>query len=160
CSCFAWRPDHHERRDREAHRTHGDRLDHPRHRHDSMVLVRTMLRFEDALARILALGAPPLERERVAIEDADGRVLAEDLLAEGDLPAFDYSAMDGYALAIADLDGAPPYRLPVHGESRTGAVPEPLAARTTMRIFTGAPLPAGADTVVMQENVAREGSDA
>lgn len=121
-----------------------------------------MLRFEDALTRILALGAPALEGESIAIEDAAGRVLAEDLVATGDLPAFDYSSMDGYALRLADLDGVagPPYRLPVKGESRTGAVPDALARGTTMRIFTGAALPAGADAVMMQENVARQGDTA
>ena len=117
----------------------------------------TLLRFEEALARILALGSPALDTEVVALEDADGRVLGEDLVASVDLPAFDYSAMDGYAIRGSDLDGAPPFRLPVRGESRTGAVPEPLAPASAMRIFTGAAIPAGADTVIMQENVARDG---
>jgi len=116
-----------------------------------------MLRFEEALARILALGAPSLPSELVALEDADGRVLGEDLRASGDLPAFDYSSMDGYAVRLRDLDGAPPFRLPVRGESRTGAVPDGLAPNAAMRIFTGAAIPTGADAVVMQENVARDG---
>jgi molybdopterin molybdotransferase len=116
-----------------------------------------MLRFEEALARILAIAAPPLAPEIVPIEDAEGRVLADDLLATVDLPGFDYSSMDGYAVRSRDLDGAPPYRVPIRGESRTGAVPEPLAPRTAMRIFTGAAVPEGADAVVMQENVARDG---
>ncbi|HSO32303.1 MAG TPA: molybdopterin molybdotransferase MoeA, partial [Labilithrix sp.] len=116
-----------------------------------------MLRFEDALARILALGSPPLASEIVDLDDAEGRVLGEDLAASADLPAFDYSAMDGYAVRAADLGGEPPYRLPVRGESRTGAVPDALEPGTTMRIFTGAALPGGADAVMMQENVARDG---
>lgn len=116
-----------------------------------------MLRFEEALARILALGAPALEPETVDLDDADGRVLAEDLVAPSDLPAFDYSAMDGYAVRARDLDGAPPFRLPVRGESRTGALPGALEAGAAMRIFTGAALPDGADSVVMQENVTRDG---
>ncbi len=118
-----------------------------------------MLRFQEALDRILALGAPPLAAEDVAIEDAVGRVLAEDLVSGADLPAFDYSAMDGYAICAADLDvlGNAPFRLPIHGESRTGAVPEALVRGAAMRIFTGAALPNGADTVVMQENVVRQG---
>jgi molybdopterin molybdotransferase len=119
-----------------------------------------MLRFEEALTRILALGAPSLAREVVSIEDAEGRVLAEDLLATVDLPGFDYSSMDGYAVRTRDLDGTPPYRLPVRGESRTGAVPDALAPHAAMRIFTGAALPNGADAVVMQEAVARDGDDA
>ena len=116
-----------------------------------------VLRFEDALTRILALGTPVLPAERASIEELDGRVLAADVVSGVDLPGFDYSAMDGYAVCSRDLAGEPPYRLPVRGESRTGAVPGALASGTTMRIFTGAALPAGADAVVMQENVTRDG---
>ncbi len=119
-----------------------------------------MLRFEDALARILALGSPPLAGETVDLEEAEGRVLAEDLTASVDLPGFDYSSMDGYAVRTRDLDGEPPYRLPVEGESRTGVVPAALEPGTTMRIFTGAAIPSGADAVMMQENVARDGERA
>lgn len=114
-----------------------------------------MLRFEEALARILALGAPPLASEIVPLEDADGRVLADDLTAPVDLPGFDYSSMDGYAVNTRELAGAAPFRLPVRGESRTGQVPGALEAGTMMRIFTGAAIPTGADAVVMQENVTR-----
>jgi molybdopterin molybdotransferase len=116
-----------------------------------------MLRFPEALARIIALGSPPLANVVEPLDECDGRVLGEDLVAPADLPGFDYSSMDGYALRTRDLEGEPPYRLPVRGESRTGAVPGALAPKTTMRIFTGAALPDGADAVVMQENVAREG---
>lgn len=115
-----------------------------------------MLSFEEALSRILALGSPTLPSEVVSLEDLDGRVLGEDLVARADLPGFDYSAMDGYAVrtqGLADL----PIRLPVRGESKTGAVPDALAEGAAMRIFTGAALPAGADAVVMQENVTRDG---
>lgn len=121
-----------------------------------------MLHFQDALDRILALGSPVLEGESIPIEDGAGRVLADDLVTTADLPAFDYSSMDGYALRIADLDGqaSPPYRLPVRGESRTGAVPDALTRGTTMRIFTGAALPAGADAVIKQEDVSRQGDTA
>jgi len=116
-----------------------------------------VLSFDEALARILALGDPPLGSSVVPLEECDGRVLGEDIPSPVDLPGFDYSSMDGYAVRADDLDGAPPYRLLVRGESRTGAVPDPLTPRTAMRIFTGAALPGGADAVVMQENVAREG---
>lgn len=119
-----------------------------------------MLRFEEALARILALGAPALPARPAPIEEADGLVLAEDLAAPFDMPGFDYSAMDGYALRTSDLDGLGDLRLPVRGESRTGAVPGALASGATMRIFTGAPIPEGADAVVMQEKVTREGDEA
>jgi len=116
-----------------------------------------VLRFEDALSRILALGTPALPVEKVSIEDLDGRVLGEDVVSTVDLPGFHYSAMDGYALRANDPSGEPPLRLPVRGESRTGSVPEALATGTAMRIFTGAALPEGADAVVMQENVTRDG---
>lgn len=116
-----------------------------------------MLRFSEALTRIVALGAPPLGNTVEALDECEGRVLGEDIVAPADLPGFDYSSMDGYAVRARDLDGEPPYRLPVRGESRTGAVPGALAPQTAMRIFTGAALPEGADAVVMQENVAREG---
>lgn len=118
-----------------------------------------MLSFEEALARILALGAPVLPAETTNIEDLDGRVLGEDVIAKVDLPFFDYSSMDGYAVDTTTF-GEPPFKLPVVGESRTGVIPGPLARGTTMRIFTGAPIPAGADAVVMQENVTRSGDEA
>jgi molybdopterin molybdotransferase len=76
-----------------------------------------------------------------------------------DLPPFDYSAMDGYAVATRDFTSLP-MRLPVVGESRTGAVADALRPGAAMRIFTGAGVPAGADAVVMQENVTREGDTA
>jgi molybdopterin molybdotransferase len=119
-----------------------------------------MLRFSEALARIVALGSPPLAAAAEPLDECDGRVLGEDLVAPADLPGFDYSSMDGYALRARDVEGDPPYRIEVRGESRTGAVPGALAPRTAMRIFTGAALPEGADAVIMQENVAREGDTA
>lgn len=116
-----------------------------------------VLRFEEALARILALGAPCLPAELAPLEELDGRVLAEDIVAGFDLPGFDYSVMDGYALAVEDLATLElPLLLPVHGESRTGAVPDALVRGTMMRIFTGAAIPSGADAVVMQEHVTRD----
>ena len=118
-----------------------------------------MLSFEEALARILAFGSPVLPAETTLIDDVDGRILGEDLVSPVDLPRFDYSSMDGYAMATRDF-GAVPVRLPVHGESKTGVVPDALTAGSTMRIFTGAGLPAGADAVVMQENVTRDGEHA
>jgi molybdopterin molybdotransferase len=116
-----------------------------------------VLTFEEALARILAIGSPPLPVEAVALEDADGRVIADDLRSPVDLPRFDHSAMDGYAVRLSGLAGEPPFRVAVRGESRTGALPDALAPGAAMRIFTGAAVPEGADAVVMQENVTREG---
>ncbi|MEJ7734265.1 MAG: gephyrin-like molybdotransferase Glp [Polyangiaceae bacterium] len=95
--------------------------------------------------------------ERVDLDDALGRVLAEDLRAPAPMPAFDYSSMDGYAVAVADLAGAPPWTLPVAGESAAGGVPSTLVRGGACRIFTGAEIPPGADAVVMQENVERRG---
>jgi molybdopterin molybdotransferase len=117
-----------------------------------------MLRFSEALGRIIALGAPPLANTIEPLDDCEGRVLGEDLISPADLPGFDYSSMDGYAVRAHDLEGDPPYRIEVRGESRTGGVPEMLAPATAMRIFTGAALPEGADAIVMQENVTREGN--
>lgn len=126
-----------------------------------------MLTFEEARIRLLELAerAGPRGVEHVTLDDADGRVLAAELLAPDDLPPFDASTMDGYALAVASLqaalevDGERRGVLHVVGESRTGHPVEPLAAGTTMRIFTGAELPIGADAVVMQELVeAHEGA--
>ena len=113
-----------------------------------------MLSFEAALSRVLD-AARRLEPETVTLGEAAGRVLAEDLRAEQPLPPFDYSAMDGYALASGDLSGSGPWTLPVRAESRTG---RPAAAHepgTACRIFTGAELPGGADCVVLQEDVER-----
>ncbi|HEY5372496.1 MAG TPA: gephyrin-like molybdotransferase Glp [Polyangiaceae bacterium] len=118
-----------------------------------------MLPFDDALRRILE-SAPVLPSERVTLDHSAGRVLAEDLVARAPLPGFDYSAMDGYALASSELRGAGPWSLPVCGESRAGALAPKLAPNSVCRIFTGAPIPDGADTVVMQEDVARDGENA
>jgi molybdopterin molybdotransferase len=116
-----------------------------------------MLSFDDALSRVLALASPVMEPEHVELDGAEGRVLAEDLRASTDLPEFDYSAMDGYAVCARALGGATQVRLRVSGESRTGAPPDVFAAGTAMRIFTGAAVPEGADAVVMQEDTERDG---
>ena len=115
-----------------------------------------MITFTEALARLLSF-ARPLGPERVALDDACGRVLAEDVRAPGPLPPFDYSAMDGYAVATSDLPGDGPWELPVVGESSAGGELPELVPGTACRIYTGARLPAGADAVVMQERVARVG---
>jgi len=115
-----------------------------------------MLPFADALRRIVE-SAPRLASERVELGLGVGRVLAEDLMARVPLPGFDYSAMDGYAVARSDFAGAGPWSLPVRGESRAGGLAAPLAPGSACRIFTGAPIPEAADAVVMQEDVAREG---
>ena len=117
----------------------------------------TLLGFEEARVRILS-EVRRLSRERVPLAAAAGRVLAEDLVASRPLPLFDNSAMDGYAVATTDLDGAGPWELAVRGESTAGAAAPPLEVASACRIFTGAPLPARADAVVMQEHAARDGN--
>jgi molybdopterin molybdotransferase len=98
----------------------------------------------------------PLGAVRLPLAQALGSALHADVMAGRDLPGFDNSAMDGYAVRYAELAAGRALR--VHGESRAGgAWPEPLPAGSAVRIFTGAPVPVGADTVVMQENAVREG---
>lgn len=118
-----------------------------------------MLTLHEAQSAILARIRPATDTEPVPLLRARGRFLAEAVVARVDNPAFDNSAMDGYALAHADL-AARGFVLPVHGESSCGSRPQQLAPGSAMRIFTGAPLPAGADTVVMQEDVQRDGDAA
>ncbi|KAB0548843.1 molybdopterin molybdotransferase MoeA [Pseudomonas argentinensis] len=107
---------------------------------------------EQALERLLALAesTPIREHELVDLAAADGRVLAEPMVAGLDLPPWPNSAMDGYALRLADWQGQ---ALPVSQRIFAGMAPEALQPGTCARIFTGAPIPQGADTVEMQENV-------
>jgi molybdopterin molybdotransferase len=118
-----------------------------------------MISFDEARSRLLS-DVAVLPPERVPLAQAAGRVLAEDLRARSPLPPFDASAMDGYAVALSAFEGDGPWTLPVVGESRTGAPSPSLVPGTTCRIFTGAPMPPGADAVVMQEVVSREGGAA
>jgi len=110
----------------------------------------------EALAAVRA-HAHPLAAEDVSLTDACGRVLAEGVRARRDQPATDISMMDGYALRAVDA-GAP---LRVAGEIAAGDAPwtRELQTRETARIFTGAPLPPGADCVVMQEHAVRNGAE-
>lgn len=115
-----------------------------------------LLSMELAQQRLLALAdsAQVEEVETVALADAEGRVLAEALIAPLDLPPWDNSAMDGYALRLSDWQGG---SLPVSQRIQAGEAPSPLLPGTCARIFTGAPVPAGADTVEMQENIELDG---
>ncbi|TNF81193.1 molybdopterin molybdotransferase MoeA [Pseudomonas sp. ICMP22404] len=111
-----------------------------------------LMAVEVALEQLLAMAAatPVTQRERLPLAEAQGRVLAQDLVSTLDLPPWPNSAMDGYALRLADWKGEP---LVVSQRIFAGQAPQPLAAGTCARIFTGAPVPAGADCVEMQENV-------
>ena len=113
-----------------------------------------MLEFEEARRRILE-SSTPVDSEQVELGRALGRVLREDLLAVAPLPPFDYSAMDGYCLSCSALTGDPPFELPVAGESRTGHPCPALPEGAVLRIFTGARIPPGADSVIIQENTER-----
>ncbi|MEE4663866.1 gephyrin-like molybdotransferase Glp [Pseudomonas alliivorans] len=112
---------------------------------------KALMPVEDAIARLLEMAdaTPITQHERVRLLDAEGRVLANDLVSTLDLPPWPNSAMDGYALRVADWRGEP---LPVSQRIFAGQTPEPLAPGTCARIFTGAPVPEGADCVEMQEN--------
>ena len=113
-----------------------------------------LLSIDAALERVLA-HARPLETEDVTLEQAAGRVLAEDALAAVDLPPFASSAMDGFAIRAADVPGA----LPVAYRIAAGCPADiPLAAGATMGISTGAAVPDGADTVVPLESVVDHGN--
>jgi len=101
---------------------------------------------EDALAQLLAMAeaAPIREQETLPLAHCDGRVLALDLVSTLDLPPWPNSAMDGYAVRLSDWTGEP---LVVSQRIFAGQAPQPLAAGTCARIFTGAPVPEGADCV-------------
>jgi len=111
---------------------------------------------EEALSRLLA----PLEKlppEQISIVDGLGRVLAEDVAARRTQPPFAVSAMDGYAVRAEDL-AAVPVELRIVAEVPAGAgFGGHVGAREAARIFTGAPLPAGTDTIVIQEDTQRDG---
>ena len=106
---------------------------------------------DDALARLLAAAAPLGRTEPVDTFDADGRVLAQDLVSALQVPPQDNSSMDGYAVRSADVTAAGVV-LPVSQRIAAGHAGAPLAPGSAARIFTGAPMPAGADAVVMQED--------
>jgi molybdopterin molybdotransferase len=114
-----------------------------------------MLAFEEALSRILA-EVPAPKRETVSLRAAPGRILADQIRSPIDLPIFDNSAMDGYAVRAADVASskpASPARLRLAGKVAAGEVfVGEVTSGTCVRLFTGSPLPAGADAVVMQED--------
>lgn len=112
---------------------------------------KPMMSLDDALAQLLGHASELAGEEPVATFDADGRVLAQDLVSQLQVPPQDNSSMDGYALRCADLTD-PTQALPVSQRIPAGTAGTPLAPGTVARIFTGAPIPPGADAVVMQED--------
>ena len=106
---------------------------------------------DQALAELLAHAAPLQGAETATTFDADGRVLAQDCVSALQVPPQDNSAMDGYAVRCADVPAAGVV-LPVSQRIAAGSAGEPLAPGAAARIFTGAPVPEGADTILMQED--------
>src|SRR4029453_7409643 len=113
----------------------------------------------DDMERLVAGGVGPVpEFERVPLHGARGRVVAHDLKAPVDLPPFDNSAVDGYAVRHADLRLDGETTLAIAGRLTAGARSQlMLKPRQAIRIFTGAAMPNGADTVFMQEDVTVSG---
>lgn len=117
-----------------------------------------LMSLDEALRRGLALAEPVAKTEALPLAEATGRITAMPARAPLPLPPFDNSGMDGYALRLEDLAGAGPWTLRVAGMIAAGDVPrDDLAPGAAMRILTGAPVPAGADAVIMQERVQRAG---
>ena len=122
-----------------------------------------MLELEAAVQKILA-AIPSPQPERISLADSHGRILRERVTAQVDLPTFDNSAMDGYAVRAADVTSArpeSPVRLQLRGRVAAGEIfTGELGAGECVRLFTGSPLPRGADAVVMQEDTRIEGANA
>ena len=113
----------------------------------------------EAMERLIGERIQPVgESERVTLRDARGRITVGDVAAPVDLPPFDNSAVDGYAVRHADLNPAGETTLQIAGRITAGARAEGvIQTGQAIRIFTGAPMPAGADTVFMQEDVTAQG---
>jgi molybdopterin molybdotransferase len=117
-----------------------------------------LLPIEAALAQIEARVTPVVEPETVPLVLAAGRILAQDLVAGMDVPPHPNSAVDGYAVAFTDLNPASETVLPIAGRAAAGhPLGRPIRPGEAIRIFTGAPMPDGADTVMMQEDCVTEG---
>ena len=115
------------------------------------------LRVADAVALIRARLPVLAGIETVPLGQADGRILAADLVAPLDLPPFDNAAVDGYAVRAADCAGPGETALPLSGRVPAGQAPTATDPGVAVRVLTGAPMPPGTDTVIMQEDVRVEG---
>jgi molybdopterin molybdotransferase len=121
---------------------------------DCFALGGPMRSVDEAVALIVSQLSPVEGSEHVALGEADGRVLARDLVAGLDLPPFTNSAVDGYAVRGDDLPGDQVRAFEIAARTQAGmAAGEPVPEGKTIRIFTGAPMPPDADTVFMQEDV-------
>ncbi|WP_428622978.1 molybdopterin molybdotransferase MoeA [Sedimenticola sp.] len=123
----------------------------------SSVSEPSMKPLEEALALLLGHAQAVTEREVVTLAEANGRILAEPVVSKINMPPWDNSAMDGYAVNSVDLKQGASNCLPVSQRIPAGAAPQPLVAGTAARIFTGAPVPPGADAVVIQEVCTQDG---
>lgn len=124
---------------------------------DSFMIGGKLMSVDESVALIADRIAPVAEEETVALARADGRILAKPVIAPIDLPPFDNSAVDGYAVRHASLAAGQESVLALEGRIAAGsATISPLKPGTAARIFTGAPMPHGADTVYMQEDVRLE----
>ena len=110
-----------------------------------------MLSVSEAINQLVASTNPATAAESLSVLDGLGRILAVDICAAVDVPPADNSAMDGYAFCYAEA-AAHGFQLPLSQRIAAGTAPQPLASNTVVRIFTGAEIPRGADTVAMQEN--------
>ncbi len=111
-----------------------------------------LLPVDDVIERLVSLARPIDETETVSLSACTGRVLAEDIVSSRNVPPAANSSMDGYAVNSADAAMAVGAELPVSDRIAAGQVGNTLAPGTVARIFTGAPLPEGADAVVIQED--------
>jgi molybdopterin molybdotransferase len=128
-------------------------------RADNGTARRPLRPLDEALAELLGYAQPLGAVETVSTFDADRRVLAQDLVSGLQVPPQDNSSMDGYAVRTSEI-AATGVALPVSQRIAAGAAPEPLASGSIARIFTGAPIPPGADAVVMQEDTEAAGEQA
>ncbi len=119
---------------------------------------KNLLPVSDALAKILAAASPIAEVETLPLRESFGRTLARDLVSTRTQPPFDVSAMDGYALRAADV-ATPEKRVLLSGESAAGrGFAGEVKPGECVRIFTGAPIPKGADAILIQEDATIEGA--
>ncbi len=126
---------------------------------DAQGLSKAQISIDEALDRIAAHTSVVAETETLSLGDAHGRILAEPILSSIKRPVFDNSAMDGYAVNTQALTGTGPWTLTVADRVVAGQSPDQiLTGSEAARIFTGAPVPEGADAVIMQEEVKRVGS--
>src|SRR6266481_6555616 len=116
-----------------------------------------MMSVDEAVGIITARVAKVVETETVSLVDADGRVLARDVAAPLPLPPFTNSAVDGYAVTASDLPRELEQAFPVTGRVQAGVTGQAAQPGHAVRIFTGAPMPQGTDTVFMQEDVRVDG---